>query len=339
MFFGRAAAVDRIGGYLDAPRGVSGGRSRAERPGFPANRRPLTILEPVPLPSTTNNVPQSGDASHARRQPTVVIAPARKWVPLNFRELWTYRDLLLILAGRDVKLRYKQTALGVVWVILQPLIAALLFALIFGKFAQMPSDGQPYVLFVFCGMLPWTYFSGALQRGGGSLIADSRLITKVYFPRILIPIASTLAVSVDLAVSLVVLVGMMLYYHVPPTWRLAALPLFIILTAIGASGASLWLSAVSVKYRDFVHALPFIVQIWLFASPIAYAASVIPLRYRGIYSINPVVGFVEGFRWSLLGRSTLTVQMAAIATAVTMIAWITGAIYFRRVERSFADVI
>lgn len=269
----------------------------------------------------------------------MVIAPARKWSPINIRELWTYRDLLLILAGRDVKLRYKQTALGVVWVVLQPLIAALLFALIFGKFAQMPSDGQPYVLFVFCGLLPWTFFSGALQRAGGSLIADSRLITKVYFPRILIPIASTLAVSVDLAVSLLVLVAMMIFYHVTPTWRLALLPAFVVLTAVGASGVSLWLSAVSVKYRDFVHALPFIIQIWLFASPVAYAASMIPLRYRGVYSINPIVGYVEGFRWAVLGKSTLTVQMVGLATVITIITWLGGAVYFRRVERGFADVI
>lgn len=273
------------------------------------------------------------------RLPTVVIAPARKWSPLNIRELWTYRDLLLILAGRDVKLRYKQTALGIVWVVLQPLIAALLFAVIFGKFARMPSDGQPYVLFVFCGLLPWNFFAGALQRAGGSVIADSRLITKVYFPRILIPIASALAVSVDLGVSLLVLIAMMLWYHITPTWRLATLPAFMVLTAVGASGVSLWLSAVSVKYRDFVHALPFIVQIWLFASPIAYAASVIPLRYRGLYSVNPVVGYVEGFRWALLGKSTLTPGMVGLATGITIVAWVTGAIYFRRVERGFADVI
>ena len=279
-----------------------------------------------------------GQETPARR-PVVVITASRGWAGLNLRELWQYRDLLLILAGRDVKLRYKQTALGITWVILQPLVAALIFAVIFGRFAQLPSDGTPYLLFVFCGLLPWNYFAGVLARAGNSLITDARLISKVYFPRLLIPLASTGAVLIDFAVSLAVLVVLMGFYRVAPTWHLVALPFILALTTLLATGVSLWLAALNVRYRDFSYAMPFLIQVWLYATPIAYAASIVPERWRLLYALNPAVGFVEGFRWALLGRSALTPGMLATTTIIAALVFVGGAYFFRRIERGFADVV
>jgi len=255
-------------------------------------------------------------------------------------DLWRYRDLLLILAGRDVKLRYKQTLLGVTWVILQPLLTALIFTVIFGNFAKMPSDGQPYMLFTFAGLLSWNLFSQSLQRAGNSLVDSAAMISKVYFPRMSIPVASTGAVLVDFGVSLAVFVVLMVVYQVVPTWRLLTLPFFLMLTLVTAVGVSLWLSALSVYYRDFMYAIPFIIMAWMYASPVAYAASIVPERWRLLYSLNPALGFIEGFRWALLGgESPLTVQMVAISTLGALVAFVSGAFIFRRIERGFADVI
>jgi lipopolysaccharide transport system permease protein len=273
------------------------------------------------------------------RRPFVVVRATSGWSALNLRELWQYRDLLLILASRDIKLRYKQTALGVIWVVLQPLAAAFIFAVIFGAFAKLPSDGQPYVLFVMSGLLPWGYFSGVLQRAGNSLIADSRLISKVYFPRLLIPLASTAAVLVDLAVMLGVFGVLMLALQVPLTWRLLTLPLFLGLASLLAVGVSLWLSAFNVQYRDFIYALPFLIQMWMYASPVVYATSLVPERFRLLYSLNPAVGIIEGFRWALVGSEALTVPMVALSLGLGLLALLSGAYVFRRVERGFADVL
>ena len=273
------------------------------------------------------------------RRPTVVIEPASGWSALNLRELWTYRDLLLILAGRDIKLRYKQTALGVTWVILQPLVAALIFTVMFGRFAKLPSDGHPYIVFVFTGIVGWNYFAAVLQRAGNSLITDSKLITKVYFPRLAIPLASTFSAMIDLAVSLGVLGVIMVVYQVIPTWRLVALPLFILLAAVTATGVSLWLSALNVRYRDFAHAMPFIIQVWMFASPVAYATTIVPEKWRLLYGLNPAVAFVEGFRWSVLGSGSITLQMVLVASAFSLVVFTAGAFFFRRVERGFADAV
>jgi lipopolysaccharide transport system permease protein len=275
----------------------------------------------------------------AARRPSIVIQPTSGWAAVDLRELWRYRDLLAILAGRDIKLRYRQTALGVVWVVLQPLIAAIIFAVIFGRFAKMPSDGIPYVPFIFCGLLPWNLFAGTLQRAGNSLVGDSRLISKVYFPRLLIPIASTIAVLVDFAVTLVVLVVLMAVYRVVPTWRIVGLPAFLLLAVLAATGTSLWLSALNVKYRDFLYALPFLIQIWMYASPVVYPASLVPARLRAFYGLNPAAGFIEGFRWALLGRSGLTVEMLTATVVISVCVFVGGAFFFRRVERQFADVI
>ena len=275
----------------------------------------------------------------SRRRSIFVIQPTHGLSALNLRELWGYRDLLFILADRDVKLRYKQTALGVIWVILQPVVAALIFAVIFGGFAKLPSDGSPYILFVFCGMLPWNLFSGALQRAGNSLVGNSNLISKVYFPRAIIPIASTASVLIDFAVSLVVLLVLMLMYQVVPTWRLLTLPFFLLLTVVAATGISLWLSGLNVYYRDFMYALPFVIQVWLYASPVAYATSIVPEQWRVWYSLNPAVAFIEGFRWAILGHSALTIEMVISATLISLASLISGLFVFRRIERGFADVL
>lgn len=275
----------------------------------------------------------------AARRPTVTIQPTSGWSAINLRELWTYRDLLMILAGRDVKLRYKQTGLGVTWVILQPLIAAAIFTIMFGRFAKLPSDGHPYIVFVFSGVLIWNYFAQVLQRAGNSLITDARLITKVYFPRLAIPLASTFSALIDLIVALGVLAVIMAIYGIMPTWRIAALPLFVLLAAVTATGVSLWLSALNVKYRDFVHAMPFMLQVWMFASPVAYATTIVPEKWRLLYSLNPAVAFIEGMRWSILGTSSIRPGMVALTAVVSLSVFVMGAFFFRRVERGFADTV
>jgi lipopolysaccharide transport system permease protein len=245
----------------------------------------------------------------------------------------------MILAGRDVKLRYKQTVLGVVWVVIQPLIAALIFTLMFGRFAKLPSDGHPYLLFVFTGVAVWNYFAGVLQRAGNSLLTDSRLITKVYFPRLAIPLSSTFSALIDLSVSLAVLGVLMMIYRVSPTWRILTLPLFIGLAAMTATGVSLWLAALNVRYRDFVHAMPFMIQVWLFASPVAYATTIVPEQWRLLYGLNPAVAFIEGTRWAILGSSSITPQIVTVAVTLSTAVFIGGAFFFSRVERSFADTV
>jgi lipopolysaccharide transport system permease protein len=273
------------------------------------------------------------------RRPTVVIEPARGRLNLNFREIWAYRDLLFILAGRDVKLRYKQTFLGVTWVILQPLVTAVIFTVVFGNFAGLPSDGFPYILFVFAGLLPWNLFSASLSRAGGSLVGSAGLISKVYFPRVLVPLASVGAVLIDFAVAFVVLLALMVFYRVAPSVRMLTIPLFLLLTLLTAMGVSLLISALSVYYRDFLFALPFVIQAWTYASPVAYAMSIVPEQWRWVFSLNPAVAFIEGFRWALLGGSGLTWDMVIISTLSSIIFFVGGLIVFRRIERGFADVV
>lgn len=253
--------------------------------------------------------------------------------------LWTYRDLLYILAMRDVKLRYKQTALGIIWVILQPLVAALIFAVIFGRFANLPSSGVPYLPFVFAGMLPWNLFSGALQRAGNSLISDSRLISKVYFPRMTIPVASSAAVLIDFAVGLVVMLALIALYGIPLTANLLLLPVLLLLTLLISVGVSLFFSALNVYYRDFMYALPFLVQVWMYATPVVYSIDLIPPVVRNFYALNPMVGVIDGFRWALLGLGDFPLASVLLSLVIGVIVFVSGALVFQRVERNFADVI
>jgi lipopolysaccharide transport system permease protein len=302
---------------------------------------PETLLSPAG--GSGIDAPISASAAGTERRPTLVLQPTSGWVAINFRELWQFRDLLLILIERDVKLRYKQTALGLAWVVIQPLVAAGIFTVIFGLFAKIPSGGIPYPLLSLSGLVSWTFFSGALQRASGSLVSNSQLISKVYFPRLMIPLAHTLAVLVDFAVMLALLFVLTAFYRIWPTWRLVTLPLFVVLGTLTATGVSLWLSAMSVKYRDFMYALPFMIQVWMYASPVVYPASIVPERWRMLYALNPLVGFVEGFRWCTLGTSSLDsrtlLSMVGISAGVALALFIGGAYFFRRTERTFADVI
>jgi lipopolysaccharide transport system permease protein len=271
--------------------------------------------------------------------PTFRIRPTKGWAALNLRELWQYRDLLWILVERNIKVIYKQTALGIGWVALQPLIGAGVLSVIFGRIAKLPSDGAPYPLFVFCGLTAWNYFSTTAQRSSTSLINNAQLVSKVYFPRMLIPLSHTFSTLIDFAVMLVMIFIFMAVYGIPPTARLAAIPGFLFLTAMAATGVALWFSALGVKYRDCNYALPFLLQIWMYASAVVYPTSLVSPRWQWVFALNPVVGFVEGFRWSVLGRSALTPTMFWITVGMSLLALLTGAFFFRRVERDFADII
>jgi homopolymeric O-antigen transport system permease protein len=270
---------------------------------------------------------------------TVVVRPTRGFRALKLNELWDHRELLFFLVWRDVKVRYKQTALGAAWAVLQPFLTMLVFAVFFGHLARIPSDGAPYPLFTYAALVPWQFFAFALTQSANSLVANRDLLTKVYFPRLAVPVATMFVGLVDLAVASVLLVGMMLYYGVTPTAALAAAPLFIVLAGGAALGAGLWLCALNVQYRDVRHAVPFVVQLWFFTSPVVYPTSMLPERWRVAFGLNPMASVIEGIRWSLLGVSSAPPAMFVVSFVVASVLLVTGAIYFRRVERTFADFI
>ncbi len=271
--------------------------------------------------------------------PTFFIRPASSWNSIGVKELWEYRELLYFLVWRDVKVRYKQTALGAAWAIIQPLMMMVVFSLFFGYLAKVPSDGIPYPIFTFCALLPWQLFAHALTESSNSLVANERLITKVYFPRLVVPIAAVLGGLVDFAVAFVILVLMMLYYGIAPTWAIVTLPGFILLAVMTALGVGLWLSALNVQYRDVRYTIGFLIQFWLFATPVAYSSSIVPESWRPLYGLNPMAGVVEGFRWALLGRSEPPGALLAVSVAVVIVLLIGGLYYFRRMEQEFADVV
>lgn len=271
-------------------------------------------------------------------QPLVTIVPSPKWPTLGLGELWQYRGLLFFLVWRDLKVRYKQTALGVTWAVLQPFMTMVVFSVFFGSLADVPSDGYPYPVFTYAALLPWQLFSHALSESANSLVTNESLITKVYFPRLVIPLSAVLAGLVDFALAFMVLVGMLWFYGIGPTSAVFALPLFVLLACISALAVGLWLSALNVRYRDVRHTLPFLTQIWLFATPIAYPMSIVPEQWRTLYGLNPMVGVVEGFRWCLLGQSTLDFSVL-VSTGVAIVLLVGGLFYFRHSEKAFADVI
>jgi lipopolysaccharide transport system permease protein len=272
-------------------------------------------------------------------QPLILIKPARGWASLQLREIWEYRELLYFLVWRDIKVRYKQTVLGAAWAILQPFLMMVVFSIIFGQLAKVPSDGLPYPLFVYCALLPWQLFAHALTESGNSLIANQHLITKVYFPRLIIPISAVLAGLVDFAIAFVVLLGLMLYFGIVPTVTILLLPLFLLLAVTTALAVGLWLSALNVQYRDVRYTIPFLTQFWLFATPIAYSSSLIPFEWRVLYGLNPMAGVVEGFRWALLGTSEGPGWLVIISAVVVVLLLIGGLMYFRRMEDTFADLV
>ena len=289
----------------------------------------------TPTTSTTTQ------AEPADRPPAVHlrIKPGTGWRAINLAEIWRYRELLFFLTWRDIKLRYKQTALGVAWAVLQPLATMAVFAVFFGKLANMPSDGKPYALFVLASLLPWQLFAFALTQSSNSLVAEQRIITKVYFPRLIVPIASVLSGLVDFAVALGLVILGMLVFGVVPTAAILALPLFVAFAILTALAVGLWLSALNVQYRDVRYTIPFLTQFWMFASPVAYPTSIVPEKYRVLYGLNPMAGVIEGTRWSLLGTDAPAWGLVAVSAAVVGLLLAGGLYYFKRMEKTFADVV
>jgi lipopolysaccharide transport system permease protein len=267
------------------------------------------------------------------------IRPTRGWRFPDLRELWEFRELVYFLTWRDVKVRYKQTAIGVVWAVLQPLAMMVVFTLFFGRLAKIPSEGIPYPLFAFAGLLPWQFFSRTISESARSLVLNQRLVTKVYFPRIIVPLASTLAAMVDLVISALLLVLLMLFYGVTPAGEVLLLPVFVVLMLVTALGMSFWLSALNVEYRDVMYVVPFMNQFLLFLTPVVYPTSMVPERFRMLYGLNPMAGVVEGFRWAFFGAGEGFSSLFVVSSLVAVVLFITGILWFRRMERTFVDII
>jgi lipopolysaccharide transport system permease protein len=271
--------------------------------------------------------------------PFIRIEPASNGAALRLNELWEYRELLYFLIWRDVKVRYKQTAIGAAWAIFQPLLTMAIFTLVFAKFANMPSNGLPYPIFSFVALLPWTYFSRSLNQSVLSVVNNSHLITKVYFPRLLLPIAAILGGLIDFAISFVFLLAMMIWYGITPGWGVLALPFFILLTIASALSVSLWLAVINVRYRDVGQAIPFLVQLWTFLSPVAYPVSVVPEKWRSLYELNPMAGVIEGFRWALTGSQEPPFTSIFLSTVIVAVLLYSGILFFKRMEHTFADEV
>ncbi len=269
---------------------------------------------------------------------TTIIEPSRGWIPVNLRDLWRYRELLYFLTWRDIKVRYKQTLLGFTWAIIQPFCMMIVFTLFFGNLAKIPSEGIPYPLFNYTALLPWTMFAAGVTRSSSSIVNETNLVKKVYFPRLIMPLAGILSPVVDFAIAFAILIGMMFYYGYVPTVNIILLPGFILLALLTALGVSLWLSAINAKYRDVRYTVPFLIQIWLFASPVVYSSSLLPEKYQLIYGLNPMAGVIEGFRWALLGTNPPG-QLIGVSVIIVILVLVSGAFYFRRQEKTFADVI
>lgn len=276
--------------------------------------------------------------SSQSRKPMTVIEPTKGWMPVDLHELWEHRDLLYFFTWRDIKVRYKQTLLGFTWAIIQPLTAMLIFTLFFGSLAKIPSDGVPYPIFAYVALLPWTLFAESITRSTNSVVMNANILKKVYFPRIALPVSSVLSPLMDFAIAFIILVLMMAYYGITPTLNIIWLPLFILLAVVTSMGIGLWLSALNSRYRDFQYVVPFLVQIWMFASPVVYPASMVPSSYQLLYGLNPMTGVIEGFRWTLLGSGSPGTTVF-VSAAISMIILITGAFFFRRMEKTFADEV
>lgn len=316
-------------------------RTRVASLARPSDRRveftmavPASNVEEPPADRVTDG----GDARD-RPRPVLVIEPPKRGISLGLHELWEYRELSYFLAWRDIKVRYKQTALGASWAILQPVFAMVVFSLFFGKLGGIPSDGLPYPLWSFAALVPWTFFSQALMQSANSLVLNQGLLRKVYFPRLAIPIGTVLSAAVDFALAFVVLLGLMVFYHVGATVRWLWVIPFVGLAFVAALGTGLWLAAASVRYRDVRYVVPILVQFWLFATPIAYPATLLPERWRALYALNPMTGVAEGFRWALLGAKTRPGPMIVASTLAAFLMLVGGVLYFRRTERTFADIV
>lgn len=291
-------------------------------------------------PTAASQISQMDNQPQLPEEPIVVIEPRGSWSALNLREVWAYRELLYFLTWRDVKVRYKQTFLGVAWAIIQPVFTMVIFTLFFGQLAGLQSrtGGIPYPLFAYAGLLPWTFFSNSLTASGNSLVGSANLITKVYFPRIIVPTAAVAAGLLDLGIAFSIVVVLMVYYQVPPSLNLLMLPALVLLITALATAVGMWFSALNVKYRDIRFALPFLIQLWMFVSPIIYPATILPERWRWLLELNPLTGIIEGFRSALFGRPFNWTALS-ISAGITLVALIYAAYSFKRVERRFADII
>lgn len=299
----------------------------------PLNSTTITeVAQPLPVPLSSDIEPE---------KPLVTIESTKSWQALRPRELWAYRDLLYFLIWRDVKVRYKQTLLGVAWVVIQPLVSMVIFTLFFGRLAGLETrtGGIPYPVFAFAGLLPWTFFANAITASSNSLINSAHLITKIYFPRMIIPAAAVLAGLIDFALSFAVLTALMFYYRVGINWSLLLLPPLVALVVLLCLSLGMWLAAVNVKYRDIRHAVPFVVQIWMFASPVIYPTTLVPERWRWVLALNPMTGIIEGFRAALFGSKQIEWNLLAISAAITLFLFVCSTFAFKRMEKTFADVI
>jgi lipopolysaccharide transport system permease protein len=285
----------------------------------------------------------SAVSRQAPETPVTMIRPTRGWVGLDLRELWRYRELLYFLTWRDVMVRYKQTLLGAAWAILQPFLTMVVFSIFFGQLAKIPTDGAPYPIFSYTALLPWQFFENGIAKAGASLVAGRNLVTKVYFPRLAVPLASVLAGIVDFCLAFVVLLGMMLYYHVPFHVANLAVVGLLLITLLTAAGMGFWLAALNVAYRDIGYVIPFLVRIWFFSTPITYSLGLVPEKYVLLYGLNPMVGVVEGFRWALYGAAggatSPPAWLLGMASTMAILLLVSGAAYFRRMERTFADIV
>jgi lipopolysaccharide transport system permease protein len=281
----------------------------------------------------------SQSAAVASAPPVLRIRPPHGWWELNLGELWQFRELVYFFVWRDIKVRYKQTAIGAAWAVLQPALAMVVFALFFGKLAHLPTEGLPVMVFYYCGLLPWMYFSNGLTSATSAIVQNQNVITKVYFPRLALPISAVLSGLLDFAIGMVLLVPLFVYYHIRPETSLLLFPIFLILAVLTALGVGLWFSAMNAIYRDVRYVVPFLVQFWLFASPVAYASSIIPAKWRWLYGLNPLAGIIEGFRWSLTGRGIPPGPMILVSSAIVLFLLATGLIYFQKMETTVADVV
>jgi lipopolysaccharide transport system permease protein len=284
-----------------------------------------TIHKPVKDPAASSNLPKY----------YLRIEPSHGWVSLRLRELWEYRELIYFLIWRDVKIRYKQTVIGAAWAIIQPLLTMVIFSFVFGQLANIASDGIPYPIFSYAALVPWTFFSTGLTNSSNSLVGNSNLIKKVYFPRLIIPLTNVLSGTL----AFIVLLGMMLYYGIVPTWNILWLPALLLLALITALGVGLWLSALNVQFRDIRYVVPFLAQIWMYLTPIVYPSSLLEEPWRSIYGINPMAGVIEGFRWALLGTENTPTTLLIVSTTVSILILVSGAYFFRRMEKTFADIV
>jgi len=286
----------------------------------------------ISVPATTESVGKTPP-------PLLRITPPSRWWEVPFGELLDYRELLYFFVWRDIKVRYKQTAIGAAWAVLQPFLTMLVFSLFFGRLARIPSQGLPYPIFYYSALLPWMYFAGALQNATSTIVENQRLITKVYFPRLVLPFSSVLSGLVDFGISFLMFVAMMFYYRIRPDWALLMLPVFLLLSVLTALGVGLWLSALNAIYRDVRYVVPFLVQFWMFASPVAYPSSLVPAKWGWLYGLNPMAGVIEGFRWSLTGHGEPPGRLMLVSASVVVVVLLSGVAYFQKMETKVADVV